>query len=145
LILHFVVRAFLMPFIVVFGVYVLIHGELSPGGGFQAGAIIASAIVLGRLTLGEEHARSRFPTGLLIWMACVGVGIYVAAGIVPMFFGANFLDYDALPVLWFNSIAEHSRTARAMGIFIVEAGVFVGVLSVLVMLYDHITQRTHDD
>ncbi len=144
-ILHFVVRVFMVPFIFVFGIYVLIHGEASPGGGFQAGAIVAAGIVLGRLTLGNDHYEYRFPTRLLIWLASFGLGIYVVAGIVPMLFGANYLDYSELPVLWFNDVAEHARTARAMGVFIVEIGVFVGVLSTLVILYDYLTLQFQDD
>jgi multicomponent Na+:H+ antiporter subunit B len=37
---------FLFPLILLFGIYVFVHGHLSPGGGFQGGAIIASAFVL---------------------------------------------------------------------------------------------------
>lgn len=144
-ILHFVVRVFMVPFIVVFGAYVFVHGELSPGGGFQAGAIVASAFVLARLTLGSEHASPRFPTRILIWLASFGVGIYVVAGLIPMFYGANYLDYNSLPTEWFNNIADHHRTARAMGLFVVEVGVFIGVFSVLVMMYDYLTLRFQDE
>ncbi|MDA1036475.1 MAG: sodium:proton antiporter [Chloroflexi bacterium] len=144
-ILHFVVRVFMVPFIFVFGIYVLIHGEASPGGGFQAGAIAAAGIVLARLTLGNDHSENRFPTRLLIWLSSLGLGIYLVAGMIPMLFGGNYLDYSELPVLWFNNVAEHARTARAMGIFIVEIGVFVGVLSTLVILYDYLTLRFQDD
>mgnify|MGYP000902736871 CR=1 FL=1 len=52
---------------------------------------------------------------------------------------------NELPVLWFNSIAEHARTARAMGVFIVEIGVFVGVVSTLVILFDYLTLRLQND
>ena len=135
----------MLPFIFVFGIYVLIHGEASPGGGFQAGAIVAAGIVLGRLTLGSDYSESRFPTQVLILLASFGLGIYVVAGIIPMFFGGNYLDYNELPVLWFNSIAEHARTARAMGVFIVEIGVFVGVVSTLVILFDYLTLRLQND
>jgi multicomponent Na+:H+ antiporter subunit B len=144
-ILHFVVRVFMVPFIVMFGTYVFIHGELSPGGGFQAGAIVASAFVLARLTLGNKHSSPRFATRILIWFSSLGVGIYVLAGMIPMFYGDNFLDYNSLPTAWFNDIAAHHRTARAMGIFIVEVGVFIAVLSVLLMMYDYLTLRPRDD
>ena len=144
-ILHLVVRIFMLPFIFVFGIYVLIHGESSPGGGFQAGAIIAAAVVLGRLTLGTEHAGHRFPTRLLAWFASFGVGIYVVTGIAPLFFGANYLDYSQLPLSWFNEVATHERTNRAMGIFIIEIGVFIAVLSTLVIMYDYLTERFQDD
>ena len=143
-ILHIVVRSFMVPFIFVFGIYVLVHGEASPGGGFQAGAIVAAAVILGRLTLGHEQHLARFPTRYLIWLASIGMGIYVLAGVVPLFFGVNYLDYNGLPVEWFNSIAAHERTGRAMGIFIVELGVFIAVFSILVLLYDHLAERFQD-
>ena len=145
LILHFVARVFLVPLIFVFGIYVLIHGEASPGGGFQAGAIVAAAIVLGRLTLGWEHAGRRVPTRFLVWLASFGVSIYLLAGIVPLFFGAEYLDYTKLPLEWFNSIAGGTRTNRSMGIFIVEIGVFFGVLSILVIMYDYLNERITND
>jgi multicomponent Na+:H+ antiporter subunit B len=143
-ILHFVVRVFMVPFIVMFGAYVFIHGEISPGGGFQAGAIVASAFVLARLTLGTDHSSPSFPTRTLIWLASFGIGIYVVAGMIPMFYGDNFLDYNSLPTAWFNDVAVHHRTARAMGIFIVEVGVFIGVFSVLLTMYDYLTLRFRD-
>ncbi|MDE2900438.1 MAG: cation:proton antiporter [Chloroflexota bacterium] len=145
LILHFIVRAFMVPFIIVFGIYVLVHGEASPGGGFQAGAIVAAAFVLARLTLGREHAVNRFPTRVLIWTASLGMAVYLLAGVVPLFFGANFLDYSQLPVGWFNNIATHDETLRARGIFIVEFGVFLAVLGTLGILYDYLTERYLDD
>ncbi len=144
IILRFVVRVFMVPFIWVFGIYVLIHGEASPGGGFQAGAIVAGGMILWRLTLGHEHGFRRYPTRVLIWLASIGLGIYVLAGIVPLFFGANYLDYNGLPIEWFNSIAAHERTGRAMGIFIVEVGIFIAVFSILVILYDYLTERFQD-
>jgi multicomponent Na+:H+ antiporter subunit B len=141
-ILHFVVRSFMVPFIFVFGIYVLTHGETSPGGGFQAGAIIAAGTILARLTLGAEHAVGRFNTKLLIWLASAGAAIYLIAGVVPLFFGANYLDYSELPFQWFNEVAEHSRTNRAMGIFTIEIGVFLVVFSTMVIIYDYLTRST---
>ena len=145
IILNFIVRVLVVPLIFVFGLYVLVHGEASPGGGFQAGAIVAAGLVLARLTVGSEHGERRLSTGVLVWLASIGIGIYVLAGIVPLLAGANYLDYGALPVEWFNAIAGHERTSRAMGIFIVEVGIFIAVFSVLVILYDHLTERFADD
>ena len=136
MILHFIVRVFMVPLILVFGVYVLLHGELSPGGGFQAGAIVAAALLLVRLALGNRQAALRVPQGLLLWLACIGLGIYMFGGILPLILGANFLDYAPIPVEWYNQFAGEHRTARAMGILIIEVGVFFGVAAVLVLMYD---------
>ena len=56
-ILRFIAKNFLVPLMIVFAVYVLIHGESSPGGGFQAGAIFASAIILVRLIGGNTQTK----------------------------------------------------------------------------------------
>ncbi len=136
MLLHFIARVFMVPLILVFGVYVLLHGELSPGGGFQAGAIVAAALLLVRLALGNRQAALRIPQGLLIWLTCIGLGIYMFGGILPLILGANFLDYAPIPVEWYNQFAGEHRTARSMGIFIVEIGVFFGVAGVLVLIYD---------
>ena len=137
-ILQLVARGFMVPFIVVFSAYVLVHGEASPGGGFQAGAIFAAAVILARLTHGSEQGERRLPRGLLVWLACIGLGIYVLAGLLGVLFGANFLDYAAIPLQWFNDFAGEDRTNRAMGIFIIEFGVFTGVASVLIIMYDYL-------
>jgi multicomponent Na+:H+ antiporter subunit B len=36
----------MIPFIILFGLYIQFHGDYTPGGGFQAGIIIASGIIL---------------------------------------------------------------------------------------------------
>jgi len=77
-------------------------------------------------------------------VASIGVGIFVMAGVVPIFFGANYLDYSELPLQWFNSIADVERTKRAMGIFVIEIGVFLAVFSIMVIMYDYLTERFQD-
>lgn len=144
-ILHFAARAFMVPLIVVFGIYVLLHGESSPGGGFQAGAIVAAAFVLARLTLGNRQGGHSVPLWLLTVVACGGLGVYMLAGILPLLLGENFLDYAAIPVDWYNQFAGEPKTSRAAGVFIVELGVFFGVASVLVILYDLLTDVESND
>ncbi|HAQ35979.1 MAG TPA: cation:proton antiporter, partial [Alphaproteobacteria bacterium] len=56
-----VVSKLLIPIIVIFGFYVHFHGDYSPGGGFQAGVIIAAAVVLYALIFGMDAAREAVP------------------------------------------------------------------------------------
>ena len=44
----------IVPFSLVYGVYVLIFGEAGPGGGFQAGALLSIGVVLSRLIMGDQ-------------------------------------------------------------------------------------------
>ena len=62
-----VIGRLLIPFILLFGLYVQFHGEYGPGGGFQAGAIIAASVILFALLEGEERALKVIPRRILIW------------------------------------------------------------------------------
>ncbi|MBI9102069.1 MAG: hypothetical protein JEY99_06625 [Spirochaetales bacterium] len=86
---------FLFPLILIFGVYVFINGHLSPGGGFQGGAIIASGMVL---TVLADPNRKIGHTVLSIIESISGM-TYVALGAVGLFLTVNgFLDSRILPL-----------------------------------------------
>ena len=53
-----VVAKLLMPFILLFALYVQFHGDFGPGGGFQAGVILAAAVIFYALIFGLHDARS---------------------------------------------------------------------------------------
>ena len=46
-----------LPFIFMFAIYVQLHGDFGPGGGFQAGVILAAGVVLYTITFGERKAK----------------------------------------------------------------------------------------
>ena len=56
-----VVAKMLFPFILVFGVYVITHGELGPGGGFQGGVILGASFILMALARDLGSALDQFP------------------------------------------------------------------------------------
>src|SRR3990172_1699600 len=83
---------FLVPFIQIFALYVISHGHYGPGGGFQGCVILAAAMMLLRLTLGEAEERRFFSSTTATVLASVGILIYASAGLMPLFFGGAFLD-----------------------------------------------------
>jgi multicomponent Na+:H+ antiporter subunit B len=127
------VARFLVPFIQIFALYVISHGHYGPGGGFQGGVILAASMMLLRLSLGEEDEHRRFSPTLASFMAAVGILIYAVAGLLPLAWGGNFLDYAYLPIPGLSS-AE----LRYHGILIVETGVGLVVWGTLVILFDHL-------
>jgi multicomponent Na+:H+ antiporter subunit B len=127
------VARFLVPFIQIFAVYVISHGHYGPGGGFQGGVILAASMMLLRLSLGEEDEHRRFSPTLASLIAAVGILIYAVAGLLPLAWGGNFLDYAYLPIPGLSS-AE----LRYHGILIVETGVGLVVWGTLVILFDHL-------
>jgi multicomponent Na+:H+ antiporter subunit B len=83
----------LLPMILLFGVYIFVHGHLTPGGGFQGGVVIASAILMAFLagTIGEASH------GLITVLETVAGAGYVAVGLLGLWLAAGFLDPRFLP------------------------------------------------
>lgn len=120
----------LVPFIQVFGLYVVFHGAKSPGGGFQGGAVLAASMILLRLTAGPEIRQYYLPGRSPLRVGAVGVLVYAVVGLVPMMYGAAFLDYGAIPVPLIGS-ARH-----ALGIELVEVGVALAVSCIMLSIFD---------
>ncbi len=83
----------LVPLIFLFGVYVFINGHLTPGGGFQGGAILASGMLLLLLT----DPAKRFSHDLIARVESVSGLVFVLAGVLGMLFAGGFLDNRFLP------------------------------------------------
>jgi multicomponent Na+:H+ antiporter subunit B len=128
-----VVGRLLIPFIVLFGLYTQFHGEYGPGGGFQAGAIIATGVILYALLEGESEALRAIPRGALLGMVVGGALLYGSVGVVCMLMGGSFLDYSVLsadPVL-----------GQQLGILIIEAGVGMAVCGALLAIFHAFAAR----
>jgi len=91
-----VVAKVLIPIIALFGFYVHFHGEYSPGGGFQAGVILAVAVILYSLIFGIGQTMQSVTPGFARGLAAFGFLLYTGVGFAALIFGGNFLDYDAL-------------------------------------------------
>ena len=91
-----VVSKLLIPYILLFGLYVQMHGDYGPGGGFQAGVIFAAAFILYGLIFGTASIRSVMPRRILLGLISLGVLLYAGTGVAALILGGNFLDYNAL-------------------------------------------------
>lgn len=123
----------ILPFILLFAIYVQFHGEYGPGGGFQAGVIVAAVIILIAITFGLNAAKRVAPRGLVERMVPLGVLIYAGTGIAGLLLGGNYLDYGVL-------LAE-PVSGHLLGIFAVEVGVAVTVSSTMVALFYAFVER----
>ena len=122
----------LVPFMLLFALYVIAHGHYSPGGGFQGGTIIAAVMIMIRLVRGRETIWGLQRLGALRLASC-GVGLYAGIGCLSLFFAGNYLDYSKLP------LPLEGGALRAAGSFGVEVGVALGVAGVLVLIFDALT------
>ncbi|MEA3639724.1 MAG: hydrogen gas-evolving membrane-bound hydrogenase subunit E [Lamprobacter sp.] len=84
----------LVPLILLLGAYVFVNGHLTPGGGFQGGAILASAILLLLLTDPLRRISHRLITAIESTAGLVFVGI----GLLGIVLAGGFLDNRILPI-----------------------------------------------
>lgn len=116
-----------VPFMLLFALYVQFHGDFGPGGGFQAGVIAAAAIIFYALIFGLAAARRVVPDRLVETGIAGGVLLYAGVGVAGLLLGGNYLDYFVLDR---NPVEGQHR-----GIFWVEVGVFVTVSSVMLKIF----------
>ncbi len=128
-----VVGRIVVPFIMLFALYVQFHGEYGPGGGFQAGAIFAAAVILYALIEGEGAALAIISPRLLKLLMAGGALLYGGTGVVTMLLGGNFLDYSVL--------AADPVSGQQWGILIIELGVGICVSAVLLTIYHAFAAR----
>jgi multicomponent Na+:H+ antiporter subunit B len=128
-----VVGRLLTPFILLFALYVQFHGDYGPGGGFQAGAIFAAAIILYALLEGEKRALEVIPRSWLIGMMAGGALLYSAVGLAGILLGGNFLDYSVL--------LDDPVAGQHLGLLLIEAGVGITVTGVLLSIFHAFVAR----
>lgn len=127
-----VVTKLLIPFILLFGFYVIMHGELSPGGGFQGGVILAAAFILYALVFGVRQTRRVLWRRITDALASIGVMIYAGVGVTTMLLGGSFLDYNLLN-------PADAPAGQALGITLVELGVATTVAAVMITIFNELT------
>ncbi|GAA4357187.1 DUF4040 domain-containing protein [Kangiella marina] len=122
-----IVSKILIPPIMLFAMYVQFHGEYGPGGGFQAGVIFASSIILYAMLFGIEQTRKAVSMPVVKILSALGVLIYGSVGIVSMLNGGNYLNYSVL--------AESDITGQHVGIIIIELGVGITVATAMILIF----------
>ena len=130
-----VVTKMLVGMIMLYALYVQFHGDYSPGGGFQAGVIMAVAFILYGLVFSVGHVQQVFPPWVVHKLLALGVLIYAGTGVYALFYGYTFLDYTALS-------AHDPEHGQHLGILLVEGGVGITVTSVMVAIYYAFVGRT---
>jgi multicomponent Na+:H+ antiporter subunit B len=123
----------ILPFIVLFALYVQFHGEFGPGGGFQAGVIAAAAVILVTITFGLTAAKRIAPPKVVERMVPLGVLIFAGTGLAGPLFGENYLDYSVF--------SSDPAQGHVIGIFLVEAGVLVTVAGVMIAMFYAFVER----
>ena len=108
---------FFLPLACVYGAYVVLHGHLSPGGGFQGGVLIASAILLVFLGYGSLKVKKTFNDHKLHSSETVAEIIYVVLGLLGIIGGFNFCINFVFDGLGFDTsvLMNHAVGYHVMG------------------------------
>jgi len=115
----------MMPFIQLYGLYVIMHGHSSPGGGFQGGVILGASFILLAVSHNTEYMEERFSMKQLTVLTSTGVLIYGGLGFLCLLLGGSFLDYSVLPI----------SMPRYMGMLGIEIGVGITVMAVMISIF----------
>lgn len=123
------------PVILIYAIYVLFHGEVSLGGGFQAGALIAMVYLLDVMV--TKRKRNIFTFSKFKSAAAAGLGpfIYALCGIITMIGGGLFLEYRNFP------LPMEEAELHSVGILMVEVGVTIGVMCTIITILNTILER----
>jgi multicomponent Na+:H+ antiporter subunit B len=108
----------LMPMVFLFGIYVFMNGHLTPGGGFQGGAIMACGVMLLLLAL----PRSRISRGLISLTESLSGFTYVLIGVLGVLLAGGFLDNRIMDLGTFGTLFS----AGAIPIIYILVGLKVG-------------------
>jgi multicomponent Na+:H+ antiporter subunit B len=121
----------IVPVIQIFAFYVLAHGHVSPGGGFQGGVAMGASFILVALAWDLKTALSRFSLERCFQVATLGIVIYAGIGLISMFLGGEFLDYAHLAKV----LPVSPEMARYHAMLGVEIGVGLTVTAIIFALY----------
>ena len=134
---HLIVRVvskMLIPFILLFAIYVQMHGDYGPGGGFQAGVVFATGFIIHAIVFGVKSTIRVLPLSVVMAMVSFGLVLYAMVGFVSLGMGGTFLDYGVLD-------SHDPVHGQHLGIIVIELGVGITVAGVLTAIFYTFAER----
>jgi len=123
-----VVGKALIPFILMFALYVQFHGDYGPGGGFQAGVIFAAGLILYSLIFGLDRLMLGISPLVIEIGIALGVLLYGGVGLTGMYLHGEFLNYAVLD-------SHDPVHGQHLGILLVELGVGITVTCAMLAIF----------
>ena len=129
------VSKLLIPFILLFALYVQFHGDFGPGGGFQAGVLFAAGLILFGLIHGLKALDRVVPNRLVEILMGLGVLLFGGVGVATMILHGNFLEYGVLN--------HHDPIhGQHLGILLIEIGVGLTVAMAMISIFKAFAGRS---
>ncbi|MCX7771071.1 MAG: Na(+)/H(+) antiporter subunit B [Proteobacteria bacterium] len=133
MIIQYITRK-MIPFIQLYALYVIAHGDLGPGGGFQGGVIFGTSLILYIIVFGLERGKRLFKLKVFDFLGALGVLIYTIVGLLCIYFDGTLLEYTKLPF-------SDPHLSAHLGIFAIEVGVAITVSAVMVVFIFDIARK----
>lgn len=125
------------PFIQLYGIFIILHGHLSPGGGFSGGSILGASIILYSLSFGLEKASKKLSHDTSAVIETGGILWYVALGFVGIFTGGYFLTNRAAGF----PMGETGKVISSGMIALITLGIGAKVASTMITLFHTIVKE----
>jgi multicomponent Na+:H+ antiporter subunit B len=121
----------IVPFVQLYGLYVILHGHLSPGGGFSGGAIVAASMILYALSFNLSEGTKKLTPEVSSVLESGGALVFAGMGILAILLGTNFLGNKAagFPL----GIPGHLFSGGV--ILIITFGIGIKVASTMITLF----------
>ena len=139
----------IFPFTMIFGIYVIAHGHLTPGGGFQGGAVVASGLAMLLVAYGSTWIIDKIKTSKLSAFESVGAFAFIGLAFLGLVFGGWFFNnflvgnnklftnnflFDIVPVAGFTGAEFNTAGVLPLMNFSVGLKVIAGLFVIVVVM-----------
>ena len=131
------ITKWLLPFIQLYGVYVVFHGHISPGGGFSGGAILGASIILYIIVFGADKGEKKLPHQTSLIIESGGVAWYMIIGLIGLAITGSYLSNQNAGFY----IGEAGALISAGMIPLITIGVGMKVASTMITLFKAIIKE----
>lgn len=123
----------IIPFEIIFGLYLIIHGTISPGGGFQGGLLIGASMIFYAIVFGMPEAEGRIAPRIKLIASCAGILMFTLIGLAGVALGGYFLDYFVFPLPYDPSVVNKIM------ISVIEGAIGLTVMGVHIAIFYYMT------
>ncbi len=122
--------------IFLFGIYIILFGHLTPGGGFAGGVILASSYVLVMLAYGREFTEENLSIRAASRIDCLGALLFILIALAGLWYGADafFWNFVQQNMLADKDTAFHLVSAGTIPLANIAIGLKVGASLFLVIV-----------
>lgn len=92
------VGKFIIPFMQIFGIYVILFGHMSPGGGFAGGTIIGASLILTNLIYSKNYCKEKFNYKKIMNIATISILFYGVVKGYSFITGGSHIDAPHIPL-----------------------------------------------